>query len=129
MHLYIFSAQPPSPSLVLSCLLYRFGSGLGGSLRASPGSSSLQGSLGVRLRGSLMGSIQGRMGGSIGSRLRGSLGSSLRVSLRGSPGSRLKGRLGGSLLVSERGRLQDSLGRPLLDLFNDEELFGTFSQS
>jgi len=96
---YIDKPVGASLSLALCYLPYGIGSGIGGSLRASP-SSSLPGSLGIRLRGRLLVSIWGRMGGSIGDRLRGRLGSSLRVSLWGS----LEGRLGGS------------------DLFNDEEL-------
>ena len=66
-------------------------------------------SIGVGLRGSL----RDRMGGSIESWLRGSHRCSLEVSLWASIGSRLRG----------------SLRSSLLDLFNDQELFGLLAQS
>ena len=72
--------------------LYGIGSGIGSSPRAGL-SSSLWVSLGVRLKGSLTGSIWGRGIGCIVAWLRGSFGFSLLVSLWGSIGSSLRGRL------------------------------------
>jgi hypothetical protein len=99
---YLDKPVGASPLLVPGYPLYGIGSGIGGSPRASlwtSHSSSLRVSSGIRLRGSLTGSIRVRVEGSTGDGLRSRPGSSLMDSL----GDSLRGRLGWRFLI--RGHL------------------------